>query len=64
VSVDRKEVVKFLVASGAKCNLKDIFGLTPIIIAQNLEHTDLLQIMCPSGVIPDQDRAEDNEFAI
>ena len=62
VSVDRKDVVKFLIASKARSTLRDIFGLTPLCIAKNQGHTDLLDIMCPSGNIPQE--FEDNEFAV
>lgn len=52
VSSDRKDIVKYLVASGARCDLQDVFGLTAITIAQKLDHTDLIEIMCPNGPVP------------
>ena len=52
MTCDRKDIVKYLVASGADCNLQDVFGLTAVTIAQKLEHADLLEIMQPNGSTP------------
>ncbi|KAK7505413.1 hypothetical protein BaRGS_00003158, partial [Batillaria attramentaria] len=52
VNCNKKEVVKYLVECNARCNLQDVFGLTAVHIAQKLGHTDLVELMCPSGRLP------------
>ncbi|XP_076442595.1 L-asparaginase-like isoform X2 [Babylonia areolata] len=54
VTCNRKEIVKYLLASGAICLAQDIFGMSPLSVAQKLGHTDLVKIMCPHGPAPEQ----------
>lgn len=50
MTCDRKDIVRYLVASGADSSLQDVFGLTAITIAQKLDHADLLEIMQPDAL--------------
>ncbi|KAL8568265.1 hypothetical protein ACOMHN_040838 [Nucella lapillus] len=52
VTCDRKDIVRYLLNCGAHCNLQDIFGLTPLTVAQKLNNADLVKMMCPNGPAP------------